>query len=34
VGECFFLVLAHPGSPGQRVIKLWLLVLFVGPVNC
>jgi len=20
-GECFLLVLAHPGSPGQRAVK-------------
>ena len=26
MGECFFLVSAHPGSPGQRAVK-WLLLL-------
>ena len=26
----FFLVLAHPGSPGQRAIKRLLLLLFIG----
>jgi len=28
VGECFFLVPGHPGSPGQRAIK-WLFVVIV-----
>ena len=31
-GECFFLVLAHPGSPRQRAIK-WLLLLLLLTEN-
>ena len=32
VGECFFLVPAHPGSPRQRTVK-WLLLLLQNEVT-
>jgi len=32
VGECFFLVLAHPGSPGQRAVKRSLLLYIAGKI--
>jgi len=29
VGECFFLVPAHPGSPGQRAVKCKTVIVVV-----
>jgi len=33
VGECFFLVPAQPGSPGQRAVKRLLLLLLLAKLS-